>query len=1786
MISKLLSLFCSPAKKSNVRLFVKNTFGLLLLIVAGNTYAQVSSYVPTSSVVTPGYTAIAGADLFTNTWDDVVSPAINIGFTFNFNGKNYTQCYVSSNGFITFGSAPLPNEYFPLSSTATYEGAVAVYGRNLFSNTSAITYLTDGVSPNRKFTVQYVAVRGTGTSGGTYNMQIVLHESGVVELKYDTVGVITAAIASQYGQIGLRGANFYDYNKKAFGPAASSTATQWSDAGLPRSTVNTSANTDNVVTRTNNTRSIQKVHTMTFTPPTCFAPKNPVAQPLSIGQNDVAIEWTVPTPLPANGYDYLVTATPPNNLNVTFPNAGTAITGTVAAGVTTATIPSGLTANQTYYIYVRSKCAGNSGWSAPGIFKTLCVPHPDPAITNYTQNFTGATLGTVPPSCNYINTTGGTNTNSGAWTIANASVPDWGFTNTHVRINSNPAGDDPNNSAYVPEGFYLDQNKSYRVSYRYGAASARTFTSQNLRLAYGNKPLIAAMTNPLATHTSFRGGPYTNVVNFTVAVSGIYYLGFIDTTLDNNETTLLDDITVTESTCMVPVNPLSGGVTAYTAIISWSPPATAPSNGYQYYYSTSNTLPANPVPVNVGVGVLSANLTGLIANTDYYWWVRSNCGNGDTSAWTLVSTFHTLAAPVLLTYCTPNFSAGAEPICRVVFNAIDNASSCTIGGAQYSDYRTISTTVNRGSTYPITVFGNTDGNFSTYINVFIDFNKNGTFEASEEFQLGFIRNCTNCAVTGNITIPAGAALGYTTMRVLKRFAASVSYPAACNTGGFGEAEDYSINIKTAAPPLALTSNLETICAGQPTSVSITAATVGNYNSYTWSPSGLATGTAPDYSFTPTTSGIYTLTGLNTTTFETNSVKFEIRVNEAPTAVVVTPATSTHCQGQAPQMLTSSGGIANGVVILREDFETGAGGWTTANAGTGGNVALGSWLLYDDGDEAFTDPVHSNDNSSFVAANSDIQGSSSTTNSSLYSPVLDLTTYTTVSLSFWHHYLRYNGPESANIEVSRDGGATFDVPADRVYNHNGASNIGTASGFVNRTVDLTAYAGLNNIVIRFRYAAVWDYGWAIDNVLITGSAASAVVWTPATGLYTDSLASVPYVPGTGSKIVYAAPDNTETYTATVTANGGTGCTTSTTATVNVTRVILAEPTPVDQTTCTGIATQNIVMTIPVGATVIRWQYATTAAFTTPINIAVTTATLTPTQLRTAVGVLTGDIWLRAVVNGCGVKNSNIVKITVPSTTWNGSSWSNLAPDGTKMVVYTGNGTIASNMTACALVVKSGTVTVNTGITVDLAHAVTVDGGSLIFSDDSSLLQTSTSNAINTGDITYRRESQIMVPYDYTYWSSPVQYQTLFNFSPLTRADKYYEWDPVVYDWAQIVTPALAPMVPGKGYIIRAASGTPAGGIAHLGNFIGIPNNGTITQQVYVDPSDATKDNNLLGNPYPSAIDAEALMKDPANAVSLGGGTTFYYWTHNHAITNHEYNDSDYASYNYTGGTGTTVVAAAPGPGNTSIPTKYIAAGQGFIAAVKGLGTNTVTFNNAIRVASNNTNFYKTEEAIEKHRVWLELKDGQHLYKQILVGYIDGATDGYDNGYDGAVLDGGNGISFYSMIANDAMNTQGKALPFNENDQVKLGYKAGAAGMLHIAMPVNDGLFTEQPVYLEDRLLNVIHDLRQGAYSFATEAGRFNSRFVLRYTNTTLAAEQPIIDENAVVVYKTNNVIYFRSTGFDMETIKIYDVNGRVLTEKVGISNTATEITNLQVAKQVLLITITAKNGTVIHKKIIF
>ncbi|MGB6092569.1 MAG: GEVED domain-containing protein, partial [Moheibacter sp.] len=75
-------------------------------------------------------------------------------------------------------------------------------------------------------------------------------------------------------------------------------------------------------------------------------------------------------------------------------------------------------------------------------------------------------------------------------------------------------------------------------------------------------------------------------------------------------------------------------------------------------------------------------------------------------------------------YCEVTFPSDVEPISRVIFGDIDNSSDPTVNGSPaHEDFTAISTDIEQGSSNPIAVEGNTNGAFTTYVTVYIDYDQ-------------------------------------------------------------------------------------------------------------------------------------------------------------------------------------------------------------------------------------------------------------------------------------------------------------------------------------------------------------------------------------------------------------------------------------------------------------------------------------------------------------------------------------------------------------------------------------------------------------------------------------------------------------------------------------------------------------------------------------------------------------------------------------------------------------------------------------------------------------------------------------------------------------------------------------------------------------------------------------------------------------------------------------------------------------------------------------------------------
>lgn len=505
------------------------------------------------------------------------------------------------------------------------------------------------------------------------------------------------------------------------------------------------------------------------------------------------------------------------------------------------------------------------------------------------------------------------------------------------------------------------------------------------------------------------------------------------------------------------------------------------------------------------------------------------------------------------------------------------------------------------------------------------------------------------------------------------------------------------------------------------------------------------------------------------------------------------------------------------------------------------------------------------------------------------------------------------------------------------------------------------------------------------------------------------------------------------------------------------------------------------------------------------------------------------------------------------------WSNGTPTATKnAIIETAYDTTAyGNFESQNLTIKTGgTLTVNTGgyITVNgqISNNNTL-ASSFVVAHNGNLLQNGTSQ--NTGNLTVKKLA-IIPKMGYNYWSSPVSGQNLYQFSdgynqanggtgtgtPWNRFYIYNEAnDYFVTSIAaeNITLNSASTFLPARGYAIRGKNSFPENVTVSTTpsefQFVGIPQNGDINSY-NLRWSGATKGYNMVGNPYPSNISFDDFYehnKDKMNGIA-------YFWTNNDSqITSQQssnYTGNNYAILNSAGGASATYFGY-----NNRKPNGNIAVGQGFIIQAKEAGKNQpLNFTNAMRTPDI-ANYYN--KGAQKNRFWLEFKSPTDVNNEILIGYINNATNTFDNDYDADLLAIGSD-SFWSILDAHKLAIQSKNPNFDTNDATKLGFKASVAGNYTISLTEKDGIFTStQSVFIKDKYLNKTVNVTDGPYVFYTNSGQYEDRFEVVYKPAVTLATDEAASKGIIITKDTENFIV--RSNENIGEVSLYDSVGRLL-----------------------------------------
>lgn len=451
--------------------------------------------------------------------------------------------------------------------------------------------------------------------------------------------------------------------------------------------------------------------------------------------------------------------------------------------------------------------------------------------------------------------------------------------------------------------------------------------------------------------------------------------------------------------------------------------------------------------------------------------------------------------------------------------------------------------------------------------------------------------------------------------------------------------------------------------------------------------------------------------------------------------------------------------------------------------------------------------------------------------------------------------------------------------------------------------------------------------------------------------------------------------------------------------------------------------------------------------------------------------------------------------------------------------------------------------------------------------------------NVGEITVHRESYPIYRLDYTMWSSPVLQQNLLAFSPATNTTRFYSYNSADNNFNTIDNPGSKVFVPGEGYLIRAPNtwvpymqGVP--GQKWLGEFKGEPNAADVT--VDLEPG-----YNMVGNPYPTDIGVVALINENPSI-----GKDVYFWRRRNNANTTDPHTAYYSAFGLNGIVGVIV------PGEAEVQSTrsngIIKVGQGFIVKRSDAST-TLTFSNLVKRNDNFQNIFlkngsnSDDDGVERHKFYLHLNSGSGFGSEILLAYTAGqeASDGIDVGDTPTLGNPNVGLSY--LIEDQSFVIQGKPLPFEQTDEIALRLQTIVAATYTISLNDVTGMFTEavDPILI-DMLTNTETNLRNGSYTFATEAGTFDARFKIVFVENYLSNNDVAANANAVFVISKDNVLSVNAGTYTINNIDIFDIQGRKIYSKENVDASSTSISDLRAKNQIILVQIATDHGVVTKK----
>ncbi|MGA3288104.1 MAG: autotransporter-associated beta strand repeat-containing protein, partial [Bacteroidota bacterium] len=523
----------------------------------------------------------------------------------------------------------------------------------------------------------------------------------------------------------------------------------------------------------------------------------------------------------------------------------------------------------------------------------------------------------------------------------------------------------------------------------------------------------------------------------------------------------------------------------------------------------------------------------------------------------------------------------------------------------------------------------------------------------------------------------------------------------------------------------------------------------------------------------------------------------------------------------------------------------------------------------------------------------------------------------------------------------------------------------------------------------------------------------------------------------------------------------------------------------------------------------------------------TVTLNGTSAQTISGSSATTFNNLTLINSAGLSLSNSITVIGIFTLTNGAlsvGANTLTFQTSNTPISTGSGTITTttssnlvfgtsgNTDGNAFIIPDGTFTTAPSInnlSVNRTNSLTLNNqmmslngvllcnGPLTTNGNLTLLSTAAQTALidgnSSGQVSGNVTMQRYLPsgFGYKYISSPFQSLTVNGFSSyvdLTATfPTFYEYDEskASSGWVSYVT-TTNPLNPMQGYAANFGASSNAVTV----NITGVVSNGTMSTTLYNHNQPYTLGFNLVGNPYPSAIDWNAASGWTKTNID----NALYYFK---ASTDDQYTGT-YSTY-------------INGVSSDGLATNIIPSMQGFFVHVTDGSypvTGTLGFSNSVRTNDLTHAFLKSTRinTLPLLRIAAGFVDKGTPSDPTVIYFDSSATQLFDKDLDALKLMNTDTLvpNLYS-ITPDTKKLSINAVPFPTDsiNRIPLGLRTSKDGWITFKASDIEQIPTGMYIYLVDAGAGVNQDLKLNPqYRFFLNAGEYENRFSLVFSLTVL------------------------------------------------------------------------------------